>query len=139
MLKFFIDFSPENSILYAVIDFCYGPLEDMVVKNKVVEGFSARFQILCQLAGFPNKYGVIEKLSARTGTKASTLKTWYRLDAPPLTGTMKKVVEILLKDIPGDYKAQLVTAWIYFGEGSDFPCPFGEKYNKVEMNEESPI
>lgn len=97
------------------------------IKNKTIEGFSERLQFLCELAGYPNKHGVIEKLATITRTNANTFKTWYRLDSPPLTTTMLDVVSKLLELVPGNYSPQLVSAWVYFGDSNDFPFPFGDK------------
>lgn len=93
-------------------------------KTKAIEGFSRRFNELLDMAKSPTR-GRITWGAEKFGVRPNTFSNWLQKDEPPrLYNTLIEVSRILLEDIPGDYDAKAVAAWLQ--NGASVPNPFEE-------------
>lgn len=99
----------------------------------VVEGFSARFNLLMDRAGIP-KRNRLTIGSKRFGVVLNTFKSWCNFDRLPGThADLMSVVGNLLKDIPGRHNAKAVVAWLIAGEA--VPNPFEDDAGALALVE----
>ena len=99
------------------------PSDLSTLSANVVEGFSARFNLLLDRAGIPKQYRV-SRGAERCHVAHNTFKGWCFDDRLPGTHpALVEHVEVLLKDVPGRHNAKAVAAWLLAGDA--VPNPFG--------------
>jgi hypothetical protein len=82
---------------------------------KVVDGFSARFNELLDMAHFPKK-GRFTRGAEKFGVRINTFSDWCKTDEPPrYFKQLVQIVEEILEDIPGDYDPKAVAGWLQTG------------------------
>ena len=92
--------------------------------GNVVEGFSQRFNVLLDRARFP-KPNRITVGAKRFDVVPNTFKAWCTGDKIPGTHTdLLRIVDELLRDMPGRYNPRAVAAWLLAGDA--VPNPFGD-------------
>jgi hypothetical protein len=97
---------------------------ETVAQPNVVDGFSSRFNVLLDRAGFPksNRPSAVAK---RFQVVLNTAKHWCLSDRIPQThADLTRIVEHLLRDIPTRVDARAVIAWLLAGDA--VPHPFGD-------------
>jgi len=90
----------------------------------VVEGFSARFNVLLDRAGIPQQNRVSH--GARfLSVVHNTFKSWCLQDKIPGShSSLLEIVEKLLESAPGRHNPKAVVAWLLAGDA--VPNPFGD-------------
>jgi hypothetical protein len=90
----------------------------------VVEGFSARFNLLLDRAGIPQQNRVSH--GARfLNVVHNTFKSWCVQDRIPGShSSLREIVEKLLESAPGRHNPKAVVAWLLAGDA--VPNPFGD-------------
>jgi hypothetical protein len=92
--------------------------------GNVVDGFSERFNALLDRARFP-KQNRITVGAKRFDVVPNTFKAWCTADKIPGTHTdLLRIVDELLREVPGRYNARAVAAWLLAGDA--VPNPFGD-------------
>jgi hypothetical protein len=92
--------------------------------GNVVEGFSKRFNFLLDRARVP-KQSRIAVGARRFDVVPNTFKSWCVADKIPGTHSdLLRIVEELLKDVPGRHNTRAVVAWLLAGDA--VPNPFGD-------------
>jgi hypothetical protein len=90
----------------------------------VVEGFSARFNLLLDRAGVPRQNRVSYG-AKRFRVVINTFKAWCQADRIPGShSALVEIVEALLKDMPGRQNPKAVVAWLLAGDA--VPNPFAD-------------
>ena len=94
------------------------------VGGNVVEGFSERFNLLLDRARFP-KQNRITIGAKRFDVVPNTFKAWCTADKIPGAHTdLLRIVDELLREVPGRYNSRAVVAWLLAGDA--VPNPFGD-------------
>jgi hypothetical protein len=92
--------------------------------GNVVEGFSQRFNFLLDRARVP-KQNRITVGAKRFDVVPNTFKAWCTADKiPGAHGDLVRIVDELLRDMPGRYNPRAVVAWLLAGDA--VPNPFGD-------------
>ena len=83
--------------------------------GNVVEGFSQRFNVLLDRARFP-KQNRITIGAKRFDVVPNTFKAWCTADKIPGAHTdLVRIVDELLREVPGRYNSRAVVAWLLWG------------------------
>lgn len=99
----------------------------------VVEGFSARFNVLLDRAGLP-KAGRAAAVAKRFSIVLNTAKHWCADDRIPQShADLARIVQNLLKDVPTRADPKAVIAWLIAGDA--VPHPFGDDGNALRIVE----
>lgn len=92
--------------------------------GNVVEGFSARFNLLLDRARFPSQNRITVG-AKRFNVVHNTFKAWCTADKIPGSHwDLVRLVDELLKEVPGRYNTRAVVAWLLAGDA--VPHPFGD-------------
>lgn len=98
--------------------------EGKSVTGNVVHGFSKRFNLLLDRAGFP-KQNRTSVGARRFNVVHNTFKAWCVADRIPGThSSLIEIVEELLKEVSGRQNPRAVVAWLLAGDA--VPNPFGD-------------
>lgn len=101
--------------------------------GNVVEGFSKRFNILLDRAGFPRQTRMTAG-AKRFDVVPNTFKSWITADRIPGThALLLEIVETLLKEIGGRHNAKAVVAWLLAGDA--VPNPLGDETDALAVVE----
>lgn len=107
--------------------------KQIAAAGNIVEGFSKRFNILLDRAGFPRQ----NRMSAgakRFDVVPNTFKSWITADRIPGThALLVEIVEALLKEIGGRHNARAVVAWLLAGDA--VPNPLGDETDALAVVE----
>lgn len=99
----------------------------------VVEGFSARFNVLLDRAGLP-KANRAAAVSKRFLVVLNTAKHWCANDRIPQShADLARIVDNLLKDVPIRADPKAVIAWLIAGDA--VPHPFGDDGDALRVVE----
>jgi hypothetical protein len=109
------------------------PSDQSVSVGNLVEGFSARFNLLMDRAAVPKKarmsYG-----AKRFGVAINTFKSWCVADRiPGAHSDLVGIVDELVKDIPGRPNTRAVVAWLLAGDV--VPNPFADETDALAFVE----
>lgn len=97
---------------------------EKVAQPNVVDGFSSRFNVLLDRAGF-TKSNRPSAVAKRFQVVLNTAKHWCSSDRiPQAHADLTHIVEHLLRDIPTRVDARAVIAWLLAGDA--VPHPFGD-------------
>ena len=92
--------------------------------SNVVEGFSRRFNFLLDRARLPQQNRITIG-AKRFDVVPNTFKAWCTADRIPGAHTdLVRIVDELLREIPGRYNSRAVVAWLLAGDA--VPNPFGD-------------
>lgn len=101
--------------------------------GNIVEGFSKRFNLLLDRAGFPAQNRA-HAGAERFDVVANTFKWWITADRLPGThALLLEIVETLLKEIGGRHNAKAVCAWLLMGDA--VPNPFSDETDQLVVVE----
>lgn len=99
-------------------------VESSTSSGNVVQGFSERFNLLMDRAGFPKANRTSEG-ARRFKVVHNTFKAWCASDKIPGThGLLIEIVEALLVEVAGRHNPKAVVAWLLAGDS--VPNPFGD-------------
>lgn len=98
-----------------------------------VDGFSERFNLLLDRAGIP-KRNRLTTGAKRFNVVLNTFKSWCNQNRIPGThADLVRVVDNLLKDVPGRYNTKAVVAWLLAGDA--VPNPFASDGGELALIE----
>lgn len=99
-------------------------VESSTSSGNVVQGFSERFNLLMDRAGFPKANRTSEG-ARRFNVVHNTFKAWCASDKIPGTyASLIDIVEALLMEVAGRHNPKAVVAWLLAGDA--VPNPFGD-------------
>ena len=109
------------------------PSDQSASVGNLVEGFSARFNILMDRAAAPKKARVSYG-AKRFGVAINTFKSWCVADRIPGTHSdLVAMVDELIGDIPGRPNSRAVVAWLLAGDA--VPNPFADETDALAFVE----
>ena len=101
--------------------------------GNLVEGFSARFNLLMDRAAAPKK-ARISYGAKRFGVAINTFKSWCVADRiPGAHSDLVAIVDELVKDMPGRCNSRAVVAWLLAGDA--VPNPFADDTDALTVVE----
>lgn len=104
-------------------------VESSTSTGNVVQGFSERFNLLMDRAGFPKTNRTSEG-ARRFNVVHNTFKAWCVSDKIPGTHALLiEIVEALLLEVAGRHNPKAVVAWLLAGDA--VPNPFGDDIDAV--------